>query len=237
MYRLMFVQLAQDLLRSAFAAVMVWLRRLNRTFLLRHCTGEEGSCFYHRLGTTMDVNSRARYITVDTFYSMDITELQQRIGRFICRSYEMNTPSMSVQITHFVSGLQDIFHERLQKIQGVEMAYKSKLRSEWTFANIVLTSEQRDEFQTYLNDPSTDGYELLGIVIEQGYKFSASYDPEHNAWIATLTGTPLSRENDKTSMSSRHQTLYEAVTLACFKHLVVSKGGVWADNNPRASWG
>lgn len=115
--------------------------------------------------------------------------------------------------------------------------YKSKIDKGWKFANIRLDRDQRDEFTEWSTGIGDDVIEVVTTVLIEGYKLSAKFDGENETWIATLTGQDESPSNARTSMSARHSSLTKAITLLCYKHLIVCNGGDWSAQVTEEEWG
>ena len=117
------------------------------------------------------------------------------------------------------------------------MARKREFTQQWTFARIDLTTEQRDDCNAFLADPTTNVVELLTMAIEDGYKFSSKYNRDERHWIATLTGTPDAPYNDHTSLSAFHATFEDALGVLLFKHMIIAEQGRWPTQTSRPAWG
>lgn len=150
-----------------------------------------------------------------------------------------NIPVGNKQIAfgHMVEQLQTIFHERYVERDDITMARRPFDKSSWTFANIRLTPEQRSGFTAWSNSPEVNVIDLMGLILQDGYKMSVREDTENSCWLCTLTGTDFSPHNKKVSMTSRHNSLEEALLLSFYKHLIVSEQGAWATTAPGEDWG
>jgi hypothetical protein len=115
--------------------------------------------------------------------------------------------------------------------------YRSRIKRDWTFANIRLTKEQRKEFTEWGVQLTDNVVDVLTSVLLEDYKFSLRFDSENDAWIATLTGTEGNRINPNTSMSGRHNDAESAIMVLLFKHLEVCGGETWETEAEDENWG
>ena len=160
-----------------------------------------------------------------------------QLPRFIVATLTDKEGSIVQRRMLFLEHLQDVYFLRVHPERKNELSYKSRSRNEWRFAKVNLTEEQRAEYLLFAANEGFDPYEQLGLLIAEGYKFSATFDGDNDAWIATLSGRKFEGPNQETSLSARHGSLYDAVSLVLFKHLVVCKGGTWTDQISESNWG
>ena len=134
--------------------------------------------------------------------------------------------------------------EQIDRMQNVithrrsRMAkYRSKIDQGWTFANVKLTQKQRTAFTEWSVSVLDDLAELITSVLLEGYKMSLKYDEKNTCHIVTLTGTDETADNNKTSMSARHETFELAAALVLYKHFEICQGGNWKSEVIDEVWG
>ena len=115
--------------------------------------------------------------------------------------------------------------------------YKSSLSRDWTFANVRLTADQREEFILWATQQEAEGEEIVASLINDEVKISISRDIENETWIVSLTGLKDAARNAKTTMSARHNDLHQCILLIAFKHLVVCKDTDWSSYAGTDEWG
>lgn len=108
----------------------------------------------------------------------------------------------------------------------------------WLFADIKLDSSDKKSFESWVESTKPDVIEIQKELMAQGYKTSASFSVENEAFCVTITGTDDCKNNRGVSLTSWSDDLEEAYHIAAYKHFVKSKEGAWAlpDKKSKA-WG
>lgn len=108
---------------------------------------------------------------------------------------------------------------------------------DWTFVNITLTQADAKRFAEWFNEYETSLFTILGDVVSDTYKLSLSYDYDNVCYIATLSATKNSSDNEKSSLSARSAEATEALGLVIYKHVVMCEAGNWQEHSQPANWG
>jgi hypothetical protein len=109
-------------------------------------------------------------------------------------------------------------------------AKKSRGRSYdgWQFVNVYLNSEQKD----HISGEQEDGHKLmewLWTCLEQGYKFSLTYDVRRDAFIASLSGKETTCPNYQKTVTAWASDPLKATGVLQFKIEVILGEGEWSD--------
>ena len=234
----LFVQVAQDCLLRLGRCVMLWTSLSKWIQLLRQSETPQG-CISCIPADNMMRQDPFRERSILRYHIMNRSRSEQYIELCVAivGSTKLPNKALSQERSFFFDRIQDdLWLSREDRhLEGTSM--KRQFQTQWSFADIDLSFEQRAEFEEWLQDPAVDIFELLPVVLEEGLKMSIVYKPERMAWIATLTGMPDSGENANVSMSSFHESVHEAIGLALFKHLMVAQRGAWAKLAPAKRWG
>lgn len=156
---------------------------------------------------------------------------------FICRTYETQPRGSWNALETMIFEMERIVDSRLRPERKHQMAYKKFNKDNWTFARYDLSEQEKKDFTAQLEKGETDFEELLGVALDDGYKFSASPVPKDSMVIATLTGVDPDSPNYQCSMSARHVDFAQAMALILYKHFIVFKQGVWVSTDREEMWG
>lgn len=107
--------------------------------------------------------------------------------------------------------------------------------SDFKFVNARLSSQAEEAFKKWFDDHAADAWELLASVVINGYKFSGSWDATNDCFIFSLTCRDDSSVNANLVLTSRSDSMWEALGLCLFKHLVLWPEG-WPEQQ-RQNWG
>ncbi len=106
------------------------------------------------------------------------------------------------------------------------------------FVSIRLNKSDEKPFHKWMTENQEDFDQLLFMVIQSGYKFSLTHDPQNSAYISALTGTEDAAYNQNMSFSSWSDNPFECVMLALYKHLVLASSADWGTiETSKANWG
>jgi len=89
-----------------------------------------------------------------------------------------------------------------------------------TFVDVKLSSEQRENFLSWLGD-DLDAVKCLQSFADQGYRVGVSWSGEHQTYTVSATCRDEESENNGLCMTSFSRSLTQAVLLAWYKHDVV----------------
>lgn len=108
---------------------------------------------------------------------------------------------------------------------------------ESTFAALTLTASDEKKFDEWVKAENVDAMTMLNRLGGDGFKFSASYVFDQNAWCFSIIGTDNTKEHASMVMTSWSDDLGEAIAIGAYKHYTLCNGGEWPtrDNAPR--WG
>ena len=95
------------------------------------------------------------------------------------------------------------------------------------FVSIRLQNSDKKAFAKWFEENRDDYYELKGVLIGSGYKFTVSYDPERDVFINSVTGTDKAVFNTNSCFTSRSNDMFEAEMLSIYKHIVLADGKDW----------
>jgi hypothetical protein len=98
-------------------------------------------------------------------------------------------------------------------------------RPDWQtdFVQCELTKEMKNELRTF-DVGATKSFEFLTGAIDDGYKFSASFDKAHDCIAVFLTETKAPDGRRKMCLSARASNLANALRALFFKHSVILEG-------------
>lgn len=116
-----------------------------------------------------------------------------------------------------------------EPIGVLEMKKSNRFKSNIEFVTLKLTSQDKTKFDEWAKPNAGKIFKYLGELAEGGYKFSVSPDFNNACVIASLTGTDNSVDNGGLCMTSRAETIDEALLVMCYKHFVMANGGNWLD--------
>lgn len=108
---------------------------------------------------------------------------------------------------------------------------------DWKFARVNLTDEEKEHYTGWAEEYADDVAELLIGTLLEDYKLTVTYDNENDTWIATLSATKRSKRNKAQSLSCRHRTYQQALSLLVYKHTIICDNGVWSDHEKSDNWG
>lgn len=103
-------------------------------------------------------------------------------------------------------------------------AFNSKM----VFINVQLTADKKQAFLLWAENADQPLIDLLGDFGLNGYKLSASFDPERDCYIIAVIGTEKAVVNKSCCMTSRSSSLEEAMLMALYKHYVLAEQGDWS---------
>jgi len=93
------------------------------------------------------------------------------------------------------------------------------------FVDVRLSSEQREEFADHILS-SAECAAALQHFADDGYRVGVSWSGEHQSYTVSVTCRQEGSDNEGLCMTSFAGDLVKAVSLAVYKHVVVT-GGVW----------
>ena len=79
--------------------------------------------------------------------------------------------------------------------------------------------------------------DFLQDCLDNGYKVSVAPDLENSCYICTLIGTKNSTHNTGVGLTSRSDSVIEAMYLTMYKHFVVFSGETWDTQTENKNWG
>lgn len=108
------------------------------------------------------------------------------------------------------------------------------------YINLNIDDEKKKQYQSVVGTASLPVSEMLLDALDQGYKFSVSYDAENFCYIAALTGAIADDVQLRGVLTARSDILDDATALLMFKHWTLMNGA-WSDYLPKSgklrSWG
>lgn len=131
----------------------------------------------------------------------------------------------------------------LASIEGLYFSWRitvAKIKQNYgvEFVNITVSTADKNKFDAWVGTQTVELAEIMTHIITSGYKLSVSLDQNNDCYICALTGTEDQRWNSKKCMTSRADSIEEAIWLAAYKHLVICDGGDWGESNSRSiAWG
>jgi len=164
---------------------------------------------------------------------VQMVELVKVVVALVAMAVKGKAVKMLVVITHRINVLVAVLNKRRMQMAR----FRSKVDNGWAFANVRMSKEQREDFLVWQEGILEDTVEVVTSVLLTGYKMSIKWDGENETWVVTLTGTEMTRTNDKTSMSARHQDLTTALLLSVYKHVVICGSSAWNTAADEENWG
>lgn len=131
----------------------------------------------------------------------------------------------------------------LASIDGLYFSWRitvAKLKQNYgvEFVNITVSTADKAQFDSWVGSQNVELTEIMTHIISSGYKLSVSLDQNNDCYICALTGTEDQRWNAKKCMTSRADSIEEAIWLAAYKHVVICGAGDWGESNSRnTTWG
>lgn len=95
-----------------------------------------------------------------------------------------------------------------------------------TFMNYNMDKREKEDFNKWLNTSGNDVINAVRETLEASYKFSLSYDPEKEVFLASLTGKPDSL-NPGRCLTVRSADWQRAYFALAFIHMKVFDGEIW----------
>lgn len=116
-----------------------------------------------------------------------------------------------------------------------------QIEPEWGgFLNMKLDDADKERFDGWLVENASRVGSALEDALNEGIKFSLSYDAENECYIATFTGKLIPAHDTRYAASARAGTVNEGIALIVYKHFVLAEGN-WFDflphNGKLARWG
>lgn len=99
---------------------------------------------------------------------------------------------------------------------------------DYRFVQYQLSVQEKKEFETWWTATHEDAFVLFDELVSSDHKFSASWDANNDCYVANLTCNMKRSPNYCLILQGRSDTLWEAIGILLFKHLVVFKGEDWA---------
>lgn len=120
----------------------------------------------------------------------------------------------------------------MKKTQSYDAGWK---KAEWRdHVRFTMTVERRKRYTQWM-ESDVDCWSLLGEVVGDGYRFSLSFNPQNDAYAATLTGQYRRCSNAGLSMTMHHADPWKALTAVLFMHEAECGRGSWLDVTPMNS--
>lgn len=95
------------------------------------------------------------------------------------------------------------------------------------FVTLRLTTADKEKFAVWEKANTPKIFKYLNELSEGGYKVSISPDFNNSCIIASITGTENSTANVGLCMTSRAESVEEAIMLACYKHFELCAADDW----------
>jgi len=105
------------------------------------------------------------------------------------------------------------------------------------FVTRKITEHERDGYNTWTKANQSKFWQLLAILVENGYKVSLAPDPDHECLIFSIMGTKHASRNRSKCLSSRSDDAFDAYMLGMYKHFVLFDGGDWEGSTQGDNWG
>jgi hypothetical protein len=107
------------------------------------------------------------------------------------------------------------------------MKKSNRFKSNIEFVTLKLTTADKAKFDEWAKVGEKKLFPMLDELGEGGYKISISPDFNNACVIASITATDNSTHNVGLCMTSRGETIVEALLVACYKHFVLADGSDW----------
>lgn len=107
------------------------------------------------------------------------------------------------------------------------------------FINVKLDEEQREQFIAWLESTPSEGWRMLEDLTGDGMKCSVAYDAANECFTCSLTGRLVSNSNERYCITSRAGTLFDVVSLAVWKFVILLEGTCdnMLSNGRDVNWG
>lgn len=105
------------------------------------------------------------------------------------------------------------------------------------FVNLDLRASDRDHFNAWKELNKDRLWEVLDRLTDDGYKMQFGYDNKFSCRVANLSCLNEKDDNYGHIMPSRAATVEEAIWIALFKHLEVTKGHWPTGSDISDTWG
>lgn len=95
------------------------------------------------------------------------------------------------------------------------------------FVTIRLSKSDKPDFEKWFDKEHSNIIGWREKLVLDGYKVGASFDPERDAFIVAVTGTPNCVHNTSNCFTSRSDVLTEAEMMCYYKHYILANGEGW----------
>lgn len=112
-------------------------------------------------------------------------------------------------------------------LMELTMKKSNRFKSNIEFVTLKLTTADKEKFAEWAKTGEKKIFAMLDTLNEGGYKLSISPDFNNACVIASLTATDNSTHNNGLCMTSRGETVIEALLVACYKHFVIADEQDW----------
>jgi len=106
-----------------------------------------------------------------------------------------------------------------------------------TFASITLTSENKKDFEKWASSSSLTALECMNKLMGDGFKVSASWVTDQNAFCCSIIGTDVTKHHKDMVMTSWSDDLEEVILIGTYKHYVLCNGDEWPTRDAGQRWG
>ena len=122
------------------------------------------------------------------------------------------------------------FDEFFQPFKDIGVFMKTKKKNKWLgWAEVPLTKADKQAISSFLEEDS-DLWGMVSADIQEGYRFSFTYDPTKRCIAVRMTGE-YTKINKGLSMSARASSPRKALRVLLYKHSVLRKSGLWSDES------
>ena len=96
------------------------------------------------------------------------------------------------------------------------------------FVNLDLVEKDKKAIKNGKLLSESQAVSFILSCLDDGYKFSCSWDEKYSCYVIALTGNTQDCENAGFTMTSRHSDFLTAVSSMSYKHVDLCDRGPWA---------
>lgn len=110
--------------------------------------------------------------------------------------------------------------------QNVSNSNKPKFE-DFKFVPLLLGSKDKDHFKTWWEESAADTFTFLDTLVNDGYKVTINWDERNGCYICSFTCLNSKLANYCLVLTSRSDTVFEAIGINLYKHLYMTANHEW----------
>lgn len=152
----------------------------------------------------------------------------------------LSNPSRSVFEFNFVIGVRKKrdLNLRVMYIYANMEEFMAGQKFDWEFVELKLEKSDQPKVEKFAKEYQGNAVEILADIAEIGYKISVSWVDKQNSYVVSVSGTDRSPDNQKQTITSWSDNLFEACAIAGYKVLILADDKLWKELATESSqWG